>query len=283
MSPYLTVAEFKAAPTGIGTMSLTQGGGQTAQDAELYQQIVRASSWIDNFIGVPLSGHTTTAVQRVTVDRYGCVNLHRPGECHLVSITSLAVGSRVGQLTSVNVSAAWVDQDSFNVPLDVTISSLGAPIQFGTSRGTVLTQYTYVSGWGCTVLAADPTAGASTVTVADGSGFQVGETVTIWDGVQTETVVLSAVAGTLLTFAPTLTYTHTRGSGVAGQVAVYSIPSDVRQAAMWITGALIKNRGSDTLTMNQFAQPGPQDGPDVVAQTNLRLARETLGGYQRAA
>ena len=44
---YLTVAEYKNAPTAIDYDNLVVGGNQAAQDAELLANIARASSFID--------------------------------------------------------------------------------------------------------------------------------------------------------------------------------------------------------------------------------------------
>ena len=45
--PYLTVAEYKNAPTSIDYNNLVVGGNQTAQDSELANVILRASSFMN--------------------------------------------------------------------------------------------------------------------------------------------------------------------------------------------------------------------------------------------
>jgi hypothetical protein len=45
-NPYITVAEFKNAPTSIDYNNLVVNGNQQAQDAELARVIMRATSYL---------------------------------------------------------------------------------------------------------------------------------------------------------------------------------------------------------------------------------------------
>ena len=51
---YLTIAEYKNAPTAIDYNNLVTGGTSAQQDAELASVIQRASSWIDIYVNQPL-------------------------------------------------------------------------------------------------------------------------------------------------------------------------------------------------------------------------------------
>ncbi len=47
---YLTLAEYKNAPTSIDTNNLVVGGNQEAQDAELSRVILRATSYLNEYL-----------------------------------------------------------------------------------------------------------------------------------------------------------------------------------------------------------------------------------------
>ena len=54
-NPYITVTEYKNAPTSIDFDNLVVGGNAGAQDAELANAILRASSFIDEFLNQNLN------------------------------------------------------------------------------------------------------------------------------------------------------------------------------------------------------------------------------------
>ena len=57
---YLTIAEYKNAPTAIDYSNLVNGGTSAQQDAELSTVIQRASSFIDIYVNQPLIAQNFT-------------------------------------------------------------------------------------------------------------------------------------------------------------------------------------------------------------------------------
>jgi hypothetical protein len=49
-NPYISVAEYKNAPTAINYDMLVVGGNAAAQDAELAEVILRASSYMNEYL-----------------------------------------------------------------------------------------------------------------------------------------------------------------------------------------------------------------------------------------
>ena len=70
-NPYLTVQEYKDAPTSIDYNNLVVGGNQAAQDAELANVILRASSYMNEYLNQSLVADQYTETQRVRVNGQG--------------------------------------------------------------------------------------------------------------------------------------------------------------------------------------------------------------------
>jgi hypothetical protein len=63
-TPYITVAEYKNAPTSIDYDNLVVGGNAQAQDAELSNVIRRASSFMDEYFNANLNATQYVETQR---------------------------------------------------------------------------------------------------------------------------------------------------------------------------------------------------------------------------
>ena len=63
-SPYLTAAEYLNAPTSIDYTNLVVGGNSAAQEAELSRVILRASSFLDEYLNQNLCATRKTETQR---------------------------------------------------------------------------------------------------------------------------------------------------------------------------------------------------------------------------
>lgn len=275
MTSLLTAAEYRNAPTGVSTSSLVPGGDQAAQDAELANVIARASAWCENVCDQPLvaSTHIENRMCRYTVG--GWLSVH-PERSPLNQLVAASVGTHGGNLVAVSdLTGAFVDQQQWVIPT----GGYGTfPLSLGGWRGgRVLVRLTSVSAWANTTLTVAPAANATSITVADASGFTpaVGTPaydapITIYDGENTETITVLSVSGKVLTLATGLQFTHAIG------VAVSASPADLKQAAILATSAHIRQRGSDSMVVSPTAQPGTMLGADPMSGRDFYGARQIL-------
>jgi len=94
-------------------------------------------------------------------------------------------------------SIAWIEDQEIIIPN----ANLGnwtsqGPLSFGSYNGgpsnQVFLNYTYVAGYTNTTLAAASTVGATSVTVANGTGIIAGQMLSIYDGMNTELVTVAS-------------------------------------------------------------------------------------------
>ena len=101
---YLTVAEYKNAPTAIDYNNLVVGGSAAQQDAELAAVIQRASSWIDIYVNQPLIAQNFTEQSRTRMTQEGYMVIS-PDYNNVVAINSLSYGPTPTNLTVVGATA----------------------------------------------------------------------------------------------------------------------------------------------------------------------------------
>lgn len=277
MPSYLTPAEYLAAPTAVDTNNLVSGGGAAAQAAALVTVIAKASAWIDNECNQTLLASTDIEFIPGNYQRNGFVVLH-PRRAPLNTLTSLALGTHAGnQVTVSDLSGAYVNHENWVIP---AVSS-GVSLSFGSTTGRFLAKLTHVAGWSNTVLTSSPIVGATSFTVANTAGFLPapgsfvwGDDITIYDGVSTEVITVTAVVGSTLTCSP-LTFSHSAG------VAVSMLPSDIKEAAVMVTSAFIRSRQADALVMSNITtapgQSPPQDAPRARALYDASKMLRTYG------
>jgi hypothetical protein len=253
---YLTVQEYKNAPTSIDYDNLVVGGNATAQDAELKNVILRASSYMDEYLNQNVVANRATETQRVRLNNSGYIALH-PNQSPVISLESFYYGGAPTNLIPLtDPSQCWFEEQQIIIPLSqmaTTWSSQG-PLAFGAGIGgsnQIFTKYTYVAGFANTTVVSG-TAGASTIVVADPIGIIPGEMLRISDGANSETVYVSSsytYGNATLTLASPLLFTHAAGA------AIGNMPNAIKQACILITTAFIKIRGDNSLTMNITTQP----------------------------
>jgi hypothetical protein len=253
---YITVAEYKNAPTSIDYDNLVVGGNATAQDAELKNVILRASSYMDEYLNQNVVANRATETQRVRLNNMGYIALH-PNQSPIISLESFYYGGSPTNLVAVpDPSQCWFEEQQILIPLSqmaTTYSSAG-PLAFGPGIGgsqQIFTKYTYVAGFANTTVVSG-TAGASTIVVADPIGIIPGEMLRISDGASSETVYVSSTytyGSATITLVSPLLYTHATGA------AIGNLPNAIKQACILITTAFIKVRGDNSLTMNITTQP----------------------------
>ena len=281
--PYITADEYKQAPTGVDVTNLVKGDAG-ASAAELVNTIGRASAWADNLCNQVLGATTDTEGARITPSRDGTLRIH-PQQTPIIAVTAVSFGSTPQTLAAVSdLTGIWVEETQLVVPLVTGMWSSAGPLQFSAGpggRSPLFVQWTVVSGYANSALAASATAGATTLTVADGTGLLPGSTqLTIYDGSQTETVtVASAYATGSVTVPLTAGLAHTHAQT---GVSVSAMPPDVKQAVILLTSALIKTRGASAIVMASTREaPDRKVKGQAGGMEEVELAKEILASYTR--
>jgi hypothetical protein len=281
--PYLTLAEYKAAPTALDYGNLVQGGNQSQQDAELTNAITRASSWIDQYCNQILSATIDVEQQRVRLRPDGSLRFH-PKYSPIVALLSLSAGYNPQAMTAVpDPSVAWLEESQVVFPFNnanLTWSSQG-PISFGAAgspRQEMFIQYSYINGFANTTVGSAASAGNTTLTVADPTGLTAGESVQIYDGANTENITIDSTyvfgSATVPLTSPLL-YSHAVG------VSVSSLPAAVKQAAILVTSAYLKIRGDGSLVMAVTNQPNTSVTGSQMVGSDIGHAQELLAPFKR--
>lgn len=281
---YLTIAEYKNAPTAIDYNNLVVGGTSAQQDAELAAVIQRASSWIDIYVNQPLIAQNFQEQQRTRITQEGFMVIS-PDYNNVVALNSLSYGATPTSLTAVTdgaLQSAWFEKSQIVMPLSqvgLSYSSQG-PLSFGfppNSRSRIYAAYNYCAGF-CNGNISAATAGQSSFTMIDPIGLTAGTVVTIYDGQYTEQVVVSPsynYGSSTVAITTPLKYAHASG------VAVGNMPQAIKEAAILATTDFLKVRGDNSLTMaiTTRATAGPAAGS--VFGTDLELAKQLLAPFRR--
>jgi len=281
---YLTIAEYKNAPTAIDINNLVVGGTSAQQDAELASVIQRASSFIDIYVNQPLIAQNFTEQSRTRMTQEGFLVIS-PDYNNVVALNSLAYGATPTNLVTVSSTSlqnCWFEKSQIIYPLSqlgTTYSSQG-PLSFGfppASRSRIYAAYNYTAGY-CNGLVMSATAGASSFTMIDPIGLTAGTVVTIYDGASTEQVVVSpsyTYGSTTVNITGTLKYTHASG------VAVGNMPQAVKQAAILITTDFLKVRGDNSLTMAVTTRASSGPSVQSIVGSDIELAKQLLSPFRR--
>lgn len=280
--PYLTTAEYKSAPTAQQTSNLVVGGNEAAQDAELAAVILRASSFMDEYLNQNLIATQIVETQRTRFTPQGYIALH-PNNNPIIALVNFQYGTDPNGLQTLqNPATAWFENSQIIIPLSqlsATYTSQG-PLAFGGSAAPytqVFTKYTYVAGYANTVMSA-ANAAATTITVADGTGFVAGQQYRISDGAKTETITVDSTytfgSGTIPLATP-LTFAHLDGA------AIGNMPAAIKQACILLTTAFLKVRGDSAMMMSMTQRPvGQVVGSDLYG-SNIKLALDMIDKYRR--
>lgn len=280
--PYLTVKEFKDAPTSIDIDNLVfDSQDPDDQDAELANVIARASSWIDTFCNQVIGATVESEQQRSRYSGDGSIRFH-PRYSPVVALLSLQYGYPPSLMTLPDCSVAWIEDQEVIVPNATlgTWTSQG-PLQFGAmssgNRNEVFLKYSYVNGYANTVIVT-AVAGATTLTVEDGKGILAGQMLKIYDGQYTENVTVAdtyVFGSTTVPIAYPLVYSHIATTPIS------ALPPAIKEAAILVTTAFLKTRGDSSMTMQVTTAPGTAlPNADSVGQ-EIALAMQLLQPYRR--
>lgn len=279
--PYLTVDEYKNAPTSIDYNNLVVGGNQTAQDTELANVILRASSYMNEYFNQSLIAEEYTETQRARITGQGYLAIHAFND-PIISLSNFQYGTDPnGLVTLPDCSQVWFENQQMIIPLsqiNATYTSQG-PLAFGSyaPRQQLFCKYTYIAGYANTTIVT-AIAGASSLVVADPTGIVAGQQLKIFEKGKIEQVT---VASTYTYGSPTvpivtpLIYTHLAGS------AIGNLPTALKQACILITTAFIKMRGDASLTMSITTNPSVNVGNQNRYSGEIAMALDMVNKYRR--
>lgn len=270
--PYVTVASFKASPTFLDYGVLNTASVVPAdQDAELYNQLLKASTWASYTIcNLPLHAHYNTEQRRLRVGRDGLLKwLPTDLPVRLITAFSYGYSPGVANLRAVtDLSQQWIEGDAQVV---MPFGPLGAgfnQIQFSPATSSELfTQWTYLAGYANTTLTNAPILGATSLLVKDPTGILAGDVLRIWEPGKEEAVTVAAgyvTGATTLPLTSGLLNAHTIGAGIS------MMPPDALQAVINKTVAQLMR--PDSMAEDQYPDNAPASG------TRSNDARKSGGG-----
>ena len=277
--PYITVAEYKNAPTSLDYNNLVVGGNANAQDAELSRVILRATSYLNEYLNQDLHANPVTETQRVRMSNEGYIFLH-PNKNPIISLSAFQWGSSPTNLQTLNdPSQCWFESQQICIPLsqiNTTYTSSG-PLAFGSygPRIPLFTKYTYIAGYVNTTC--NGTLGVSSLTVFNPSGILPGETYRIINGANAESVTVASnytYGSTTVPLTAPLAHSHV-GAGFS------NMPFAIKQATILMTSAFIKQRGDASMTMNLTTQPTANIGNNQRYAGEIKLALDMVNLYRR--
>jgi len=281
-NPYLTIAEYKNAPTSIDYDNLVVGGNSGAQDAELARVILRASSFLDEYLNQNLVAQTYTETQRTRFTPSGFISLH-PNNSPVISLQSFYYGADPTNLVTLpDCSVSWFENQQIVIPisqLSLTFSSAG-PLSFGGASSNtypIFTKYQYTAGYVNNGIAT-ATAAATSMIVQDGTGIVAGAKYRIYDGANSETVTVASnytYGSTTVPLTSALLYTHAAG------VTFGNLPNAIKEAAILITTAFLRVRGDSSMTMAITTFPQANVGGDQRYGTDIKMALDMVSLYRR--
>ena len=282
--PYITIAEYKNAPTAIDIDNLVVGGNLAAQNAELENAIFRASSYMDEYFNQNLNANTETETQRVRVSNMGYLAVH-PTFDPIIAVREFNYGTDPNNLYPLNdPSTIWFEDQQFLVPvapLSATQWSSQGPLAFygfpPSGRTWVYCQYTYDSGYVNNAIAT-AIAGDSTILMDNSVGIQAGARYKIYDGANSEYITVDSsynYGDSTIPLTSPLLYNH------APSVTLGNLPNAIKEACILITTAFLKVRGDNSLTMGITTKPIGNQLPAQMYGGEIALALTMVDKYRR--
>jgi len=282
-TPYLTLGEYKNAPTAIDLDNLVWNSQDPdVQDAELTNVIARASSWIDTYCNQVLAATTETENMRSRITADGTLRIH-PRYNPIVALLAFSYGNPTSQMNTVpDPSIAWIEDQQIIIPcgnLGFNYSTQG-PLQFGfpaSPRQEVFINLQYVAGYANTTIVS-ATAGQSTVVVADPTGITAGTSLRIYDGFNSELVTVASnhtYGSATVALATPLSYSHATG------VSISALPPAIKEAAILVTTSMLKVRGDNSMVMAVASRASEASSGSQRIGTELKMAQDLLNPYRR--
>jgi hypothetical protein len=277
---YLTLAEYKNAPTAIDYNNLVVGGTQAQQDAELQTVLGRASSWINTHLNQSLIARSVTEQKRTRMTPQGNLII-RPEINPIIAFSSLSYGATPTNLTVVNdLTPLWFESDKVIYPIAQTSLSYSSqgPLAFGFPPSTgsqIYVNYNYTAGYVNTL--GTGSAGSSSVTVANPVGILPGQIINFYDGQNSERLQVSSTytyGANPVTLASPMAYSHTNA-------AFSGMPAAVKEAAILVVTDFLKVRGDNSLTMAVTTRASSGPSVQSLIGSDLALAQELLRPFRK--
>jgi hypothetical protein len=299
-TPYCTIPELLAAPTGVSWSTIPSGANVSpaAKTAEQLNILGRATARADNYCNQVLRATLDTEQvdgpdYRVTVQNgtgNGRIILSRWPILQIVSVqvapnavfprqwTSLQSGQwdievpTIGLLNSIAPAASIDGGQAIIIP--------PGWVNWGLGRHGWLVRVQYVNGWPHTSLTAAVTAGESTLPVDDCTGWGItgewgntGAAGIVYDGnnqetIQATTTSVTSGPGNVTTALP-LVYDHAAGTMVT------SLPQQVIDATILFSAAQALQRGATSTTVHSIPG-GPGGGGSMGTISEYVAAGERL-------
>ena len=275
--PYITIQEYKNAPTSVDVTTLVVGGDQAAQDSELLTNIIRASSWIDTHCFQVISATTDVEQKTIRVRPNGDL-IVATDYFPIVALTDFKYGVDNSSLNTLpDCSVAWLEDQKIEIPSQwlTDSSAFNVYSRRGGAGEKIKVRYTYVNGYANTLIANTVSAGATSISVQDGTGITAGHKLPIADGSLTETVTVDSsyvFGSTTVPITSPLLYAHAAG------ISISAIPAAIKQACILMTSEFLKIRGDSSLIMGVVNTPSGQTAKVI---SNKELAIELLIPYVR--
>jgi hypothetical protein len=283
-SSYISVAEYKNAPTALNIDMLVVGGNAAAQDAELAQVILRASSYMNEYLNQNLVATQYTETQRIRYSASSGYYALHPYNAPIVSLSAFYYGANPNQLNALqDCSVAWFEGQQIIIPgnqIGWNYTSQG-PLQFGGSIGQsnwTFTKYTYIAGFADTQIAVATLPGDTSLIVENPTGILAGEQYRIFDGQRTERITVDTsytFGSSTIPLANPMLFAHGVGATFS------NLPNVIKQACILITSAFIKMRGDASTTMAYTTSPAGNIPGSVRYGSDIAVALDMVNKYRR--
>lgn len=276
-SIYVTVQEFKDSPTAVELDNLIIGGSSSSQDSALAVVIERASSWADALTYQVLAATIDVESARARVRPDGTIRMplrFKP----VIAVLSIAAGQVPSTLSTLLDTADVIIGQHGVLEFPATYAVNGNYRGGTVGPAHPLVRVTYVNGFPNTLTTTATAAGVTALPVTSALGIFPGTTLTIYDGVSTETVTVAAgdVPGSLnLTLTAPTRFAHTAG------VSVSALPPKVKEAVILLTASLLETSGNDAISLSAMAEPGNLASEKGASAENIALAMDMLEEFKR--
>jgi len=294
-TPYITPDILINAPTGISWETIPDYNSTAQQQyAEQTNICWRTTSFIDDYCNQPLRSTIDSEEAlgpdfRITVDEHGLVRFV-PSRWPVTAVNSAQFSaSWVVPPTwqTIPTTGMYVENQSIVGGGVSTVAAAGPSsilitpgyVSWMNGRRGCRLQVTYTNGYAHAGITASSIAGATTISVDDCTGM-TGTTMTIYDGANTETVLVASTsvtqgAGTAtLSFATTYAHTASKTS----PLIMSAIPSAVQQAAIFYATYAALTRGATATTVQMM--PGSISGGGG-GEALLNDAKDLLRPFRR--
>jgi hypothetical protein len=237
---------------------------------------------MDTYCNQVLGATIETEQQRSRYSTDGSIRFH-PRFSPIVALTDFNYGYPTNMASLGDCSIAWIEDQEIIIPNAQlgTWTSQG-PLSFGAFNGgpgnQLFLNYTYIAGYTNTTVAVATTIGATSLTVANGTGIIAGQMLTLYDGMNTELITVASTytfGSTTVPVTRPLVNTHAIGSSLS------ALPPAIKQAAILVTTAMLKVRGDSSMTMMVTTQPTMATPGSDRFSDEMKIAADILDTYKR--